>query len=279
MRGYANLGATVNVGRYGELRAGVQHEFGMNDDTNANIRYTHYFNDNRSQAHLYANTNERYEAGIEHMLTDTVSMSAMLFSEQYRGDRSNGGMLGFTHRFGAGKAPVLRTVDNVNANVRMNAQLKDVLHTISPHAVKNVHHLGNIVTTQTVEESSDQTIEKMDTEPKFTAPKVEVNGNTLIVTDHGIEDADGITGITYVLYMNGNKILESKDGKFENLKNGEYTIETIGGIVNGSTGQVVATTNKFTTTKIVDVAPIRTPEMIKAEVEAYMDGVTKEVDL
>lgn len=172
MRGYANVGATVNVGQNGELRAGVQHEFGMNDDTHANIQYRHYFNDNRSKAHLYADTNKRYETGIEHAITDAVSMSAVVFSEQYHDDRNHGGMLGFTHRFGAGKAPALRTVDSHNANARLNAELRDVLHTISPHTVKNIDTLGEVRTTQTVEQSTAVTTTPIRT-PEMIKAEVE----------------------------------------------------------------------------------------------------------
>lgn len=266
VRGFADLGATFDVGQNGEVRVGARSEFGINHDLNGNLGYSHFYNDDRSKLFARIDSDQSAELGFEHAINNTNwSVGAFVFGEKHHGTHDFGGGLHAIYRWGGmGQAPSMRETAKTNVHSVLQNKFRTALHTSSPHAVKNIHHLGNIVTTQTVEESSDQTIEKMDTEPKFTAPKVEVNGNTLIVTDHGIEDADGITGITYVLYMNGNKILESKDGKFENLKNGEYTIETIGGIVNGSTGQVVATTNKFTTTKTVDVAPVK-PIMTQAE--------------
>lgn len=283
VRGYANVGATVNVGQNGELRAGVQHEFGMNDDTHANIQYRHYFNDNRSKAHLYADTNKRYETGIEHAITDAVSMSAVVFSEQYHDDRNHGGMLGFTHRFGAGKAPALRTVDSHNANARMNAELRNALHTISPHAVKNIDTLGEVRTTQTVEQSVTEYKEILDTPVIFAMPTVVVeNGNTIRVTNHGITDVDGLENIQYTLTTAGGTTMVNTTGVFTDLVDGTYTITTSAEAKNGNTNQFSPVFNTEAATVTIDtvpVTPIRTPEMIKAEVENFMNGLTKEVDL
>lgn len=284
MRGYANVGATVNVGQNGELRAGVQHEFGMNDDTDANIQYTHYFNDNRSKAHLYADTNNRYETGIEHAFNDSNwSVGASVFSENNNGQRNNGGMLGVTYRFGGNKAPALRTNDTRNANARMNDILGNVVHTSSQHAVKNIDTLGEIKTTQTVTQNITENKEILDTLTVFKQPTVVVeNGNTIRVTDHGIIDMDGVENVEYVLTTVGGTQIKNKTGVFTGLIDGTYTITTNAEAKNGNTGTFSPVFNAEAVKVIIDTAPaipIRTPDMIKAEVEAYMATVEKNINL
>lgn len=277
-RGYANLGATFDTGKNGETRIGVQHEFGMNNDTSANIQYNHFYNNDRSKTYISADTNKRVEVGVQHAISEgnsPWSVNAMAFSEENNGKRNNGGMIGVTYRFGGGSAPSLRTRDTQNANARMNAELRNTINTSSPHAVKNVDTLGQRVTNIKTETSSSEQQEILDTITAFTTPKVVVEGDTIRVTHHGILDSDGLENIQYTLTTATGTTIVSKNGVFSGLIDGDYTITTTAEAKNGNTGEYTPAINPNEAKATIKTAPVRTPEIIKAEVENFMNGVEK----
>lgn len=276
VRGFADLGATFDVGQNGEVRVGARSEFGINHDLNGNLGYSHFYNDDRSKLFARIDSDQSAELGFEHAINNTNwSVGAFVFGEKHHGTHDFGGGLHAIYRWGGmGQAPSMRETAKTNVHSVLQNKFRTALHTSSPHAVKNIHHLGNIVTTQTVEESSDQTIEKMDTEPKFTAPTVEVTGNTIHVTDHGISDADGVENVEYILRTVGGTEIKNKTGVFEKLIDGTYTIVTVADVKDGSTGQLVTKENPNRAT--VEVKNVQT--MTQAEFDEIISRLPTDLD-
>ncbi|AWY20275.1 hypothetical protein [Moraxella bovis] len=263
VRGYANVGATFDVGQHGEIRTGLRHEFGMDSDTHANVRYQHYYDSDRSMAYVYADTDSRYETGIQHSITGMpISVNAHLFHHRQDGKSDNGGGIGLTYHFGGGSS--LRGKRGTDSLARMNAHVRQVISTASPHSVKEVDRLGTVVANIKTETSSSEQQEILDTLTAFKQPTIVVeNGNTIRVTDHGIIDMDGVENVEYVLTTVGGTQVKSKNGVFSGLIDGEYTITTTAEAKNGNTGEYTPAINPNeakATIKTAPVTPIMTPD-------------------
>lgn len=268
----------------------------MNDDTNANALYTHYFNNNRSALYVGANTNQDYKIGIRHGFGSNWSAHASVFSDNIGNERNNGGQVTLTYRFGDnGKAPKIRTPQTPNPLALMHSRMSG-LNTADPVAIKHLHQNGRVVTTQNTVSSKHITTRILDTAPEFAPIKAIVDNDTdIIIKDHGIKDLDGVKNIIYVLYRNGKEIKTSKYSAFYGLPNGTYAIGTEAEVWNPATNSYEKVENKnYATVTIAyypeptpiatpstpvttPTTPVRTPDVIKAEVEAYMATVNKDV--
>lgn len=258
VRGYANVGATFDVGQHGEIRTGLRHEFGIDSDTHANVRYQHYYDSDRSIAYVYADTDSRYETGIQHSITGMpISVNAHLFHHRQDGKSDNGGGIGLTYHFGGGLS--LRGKRGTDSLARMNAHVRQVISTASPHSVKEVDRLGTVVTNIKTETSSSEQKEILDTITAFTTPKVVVEGDTIRVTHHGILDSDGLENIQYTLTTATGTTIVSKNGVFSGLIDGEYTITTTAEAKNGNTGEYTPAINPNEAKVSIKTAPVIQP--------------------
>lgn len=222
-----------------------------------------------------------YETGIQHIITGTpVSVNAHLFHHRQDGKSDNGGGIGLTYHFGGGSS--LRGKRGTDSSTRMNAHVRQVISTASPHSVKEVDRLGTVVTNIKTEISSSEQQEILDTLTAFTTPKVVVEGDTIRVTHHGIFDSDGLENIQYTLTTATGTTIVSKNGVFSGLIDGDYTITTTAEAKNGNTGEFTPAINPNeakVSIKTAPVTPIRTPDMIRQEVEDYMAKIEKIINL